>query len=244
VRNGRIGRVHRVTCGLPSGGSTINHPVIPVPDGFDHDLWLGPAPWVPYTDKRTHYDFRWISDYSGGEVTDWGAHHIDIAHWGLGLQETGPVEVTGQGEYPEDGTWNAVMNYRFTAKYRTGVEIEVTNDFENGVKWEGDDGWIFVSRGRIDAEPKSLLNETIAACEINLPRSPGHHTDFLRCVRSRREPIAPIEQAHRTLTVAHLGNIAMQLGRKVRWDPDTEQVVGDDTAQRLCGRAMREPWRL
>jgi predicted dehydrogenase len=239
VRNGRIGRVHRVTCGLPSGSTTGNHPPIPVPEGFDYDLWLGPAPLAPYCDKRTHWNFRWILDYSGGQVTDWGAHHIDIAHWGLGLEESGPIEVAGAGEFPDDGLWNAAVNYRFTAKYRTGVEIVVTNDFENGVRWEGESGWVFVNRGRIDAEPKTLLQETIAPHEINLPRSPGHRRNFLDCVRSRRDPIAPIEQAHRTITVSHLGNIAMQLGRSLRWDPDTEQFVDDATAERLADRAMR-----
>lgn len=244
VRNGRIGAVHRVTCGLPTTPTIANQPPIPVPEGFDYNLWLGPAPWAPYCENRTHWNFRWILDYSGGQVTDWGAHHIDIAHWGLGLQNTGPVEVEGVGEFPSDGLWNAATNYRFTAKYRTGVELIVTNNFENGVKWEGEDGWVFVSRGRIDAEPKSLLRETIGLHETHLYESPGHHRNFLDCIRSRREPIAPIEQAHRTITVAHLGNIAMQLGRKVHWDPDREMIVNDPAAERMVDRAMRAPWCL
>ena len=247
VRNGRIGRVRRVTCGLPTGPTTDPKPPIPVPEGFDYNRWLGPAPAVPYCEGRTHWNFRWILDYSGGQVTDWGAHHIDIAHWGLGLAETGPIEVAGEGEFPADGLWNAATNYRFVAKYRTGVEIAVTNAFENGVKWEGDDGWVFVSRGRIDAHPKSLLQEKIGASEINYPRPPagdGHRRNFIECVRSRAATIAPIEQAHRTITVAHLGNISMQLGRKVRWNPDTEHFVDDPEAERMRDRAMRDPWRL
>ena len=244
VRNGRIGKVHTVICGLPTTPTTGNHPPEPVPEGFDYDLWLGPAPRAPYCSLRTHWNFRWILDYSGGQVTDWGAHHIDIAHWGLGLENTGPVAVEGVGEFPPDGLWDAATNYRFTCTYATGVEIVVTNDFENGVKWEGEDGWVFVNRGRIDAEPKSLLEETIAPNEEHLPTSPGHRRNFLDCVRSRREPIAPIEQAHRTITVAHLGNIAMRLGRKVRWNPDTERFVDDARADRMRDRAMREPWRL
>jgi predicted dehydrogenase len=244
VRNGRIGRVHTVTCGLPTTPTTGNHPTKPVPEGFDYNLWLGPAPWAPYCDNRTHWNFRWILDYSGGQVTDWGAHHIDIAHWGLGLTRTGPIAVEGVGEFPEDGLWNAATNYRFTCDYATGVRIIVTNKFENGVKWEGEDGWVFVSRGRIDAHPKSLLQETIGPNEVHLLESPGHHRNFLECVRTRREPIAPIEEAHRTITVAHLGNIAMQLGRKVNWDPEAERFVDDPTAERMRDRAMREPWRL
>ena len=244
VRNGRIGKVHQVTCGLPTGSVTSNKPAIPVPDGFDYDFWLGPAPEAPYCEGRTHWNFRWILDYSGGQVTDWGAHHIDIAHWGLGLQETGPIEVEGVGEYPKDGLWNAATNYRFVCKYRTGVEITVTNAFENGVKWEGDGGWVFVNRSRIDAYPKALLQETFGPTETHLPRTGEHHRNFLDCVKLRREPIAPIEQAHRTITVAHLGNIAMQLGRKVRWNPDTERFINDSAAARLRDRAMRGGWRL
>jgi predicted dehydrogenase len=244
VRNGRIGRVHRATCGLPSGSTVANQPPIDPPPGFDYDLWLGPAPWAPYCEHRTHWDFRWILDYSGGQVTDWGAHHIDIAHLGLGLETTGPVEVEGSGAYPADGLWNAATDFRFTARYRTGVEIVVTNAVENGVKWEGEHGWVFVSRGRIDAEPKALLRERIGAGEFRLLESPGHHRNFLDCVRTRRDPIAPIEQAHRTITVAHLGNIAMRLGRPVRWDPDAERFVDDPSAERMRDLAMREPWRL
>ncbi len=244
VRNGRIGKVHRVTCGLPTGPSTGAKPPAAVPEGFDYDFWLGPAPWRPYCEGRTHWNFRWILDYSGGQVTDWGAHHIDIAHWGLGLTHTGPTSVEGVGEFPAEGLWDAATNYRFVATYATGVEITITNGFENGVKFEGEDGWVFVNRSRIDAEPKSLLEERFGPGEVHLLTSPGHHRNFLDCVKTRREPIAPIEQAHRTITVAHLGNIAMKLGRKVRWNPDTETFVNDPAAERLKDRALREPWRL
>ncbi len=244
VRNGRIGKVHKVTCGLPTTPTTGEKPPIPVPDGFDYNLWLGPAPWAPYCEGRTHWTFRWILDYSGGQVTDWGAHHIDIAHWGLGLTRTGPVEVEGKGEFPKTGLWNTATNYKFTCRYSSGVEIFVTNDYENGVKWEGEDGWVFVNRGRIEAHPQSLLEEVVHPSEIHLPRSPGHRRDFLNCVRSRTEPIAPIEEAHRTISVAHLGNIAMQLGRKIRWDPNREQFINDLQADRMRDRAMREPWSL
>jgi len=247
VRNGRIGRVHTVTCGLPTGPSCGVQPTVPVPEGFDYDLWLGPAPRAPYCERRTHWDFRWILDYSGGQVTDWGAHHIDIAHLGLGLELTGPVEVEGVGEFPREGLFDAATNYRFTAAYDTGVRITCTNNVENGVKWEGEDGWVFVSRGRIDAEPKSLLDERIGPDEFTMRRRSGHvghRREFINCVRSRRDPIAPIDQAHRTITVAHLGNIAMTLERKVRWNPDTEEFIDDPAATRLRDRALREPWRL
>jgi len=244
VRNGRLGKVHRVTCGLPTGPSTDTKQPLPVPEGFDYEMWLGPAPYEPYCEGRTHWNFRWILDYSGGQVTDWGAHHIDIAHWGLGLHETGPVEVEGAGDFPREGLWDAATDFRFTGRYRTGVEITVTNEYENGVKWEGENGWVFVTRGRLDAEPKSLLEEEFDPTETHLPRSPGHQRNFIDCVKSRKAPIAPIEQAHRTITVSHLGNIAMRLGRTVRWDPDAERFIDDPTAERMRDRAMRNGWRL
>ncbi|UCD75973.1 MAG: Gfo/Idh/MocA family oxidoreductase [Phycisphaerales bacterium] len=244
VRNGRIGRVRRIICGLPPGSTTGNHPPIPVPDGFDYDLWLGPAPWAPYCQNRTHYNFRHNLDYSGGKLTDWGAHHIDIAQWALGTMNTGPTLVQGVGEFPRDGLWNAAINYRLNCRYDNGVHLIVSSRHENGVKFEGDEGWIFISRGRIEAAPESLLAEEIGPDEHRLYVSTDHRQNFLDCVRSRREPVAPIEHAHRSISIAHLGNIAMLLGRSIKWDPQRERIVGDDTASRMLDRAMREPWRL
>jgi predicted dehydrogenase len=244
VRNGRIGAVHTVRVGIPGGSSTGNHPPIPVPDGFDYDLWLGPAPWAPYCENRTHYNFRHILDYSGGKLCDWGAHHIDIAQWGLGTVETGPVRVEGVGEYPTDGLWDAAIGFHFTATYDSGVRLIVDNTFPQGVRFEGDEGWVFVNRSRIDAHPKSLLTSVIRPDEIHLHPSGDHRRNFLDCVRSRRQPAAPIEQAHRSITIAHLGNIAMQLGRPVDWDPTRERFVDDEVAERMISRAMRQPWRL
>jgi predicted dehydrogenase len=244
VRNGRIGDVRTVLVGLPPGARTGNHPPLPVPDGFDYDLWLGPAPWAPYCEMRTHYNFRHILDYSGGKLCDWGAHHIDIAQWGLGTMESGPVELEGVGEYPTDGLWNAAVNYRFTATYAGGVRLVVSNRFAQGVRFEGDEGWVFVNRAKIDAEPKSLLASTIGRNETHLYPSGDHRQNFLDCIRSRRETAAPIEHAHRTITIAHLANIAMRLERRIRWDPASERIVNDPEAERMTSRALREPWRL
>lgn len=244
VLNGYIGTVHRVVCGLPTGHETTNHQPQSPPQGFDYDMWLGPAPDAPYCENRTHSNFRWILDYSGGQVTDWGAHHIDIAHWGLGLARTGPIAVEGRGEFPRDGLYDAAVHYEFRCRYANGVEMVVTDDFENGVRWEGSDGWVFVSRSRIDAEPFSLLQHTLAPDDVHLPRSAGHRRDFIDAVRTRGATIAPIEEAHRTITVAHLGNLAMQLGRRLRWDPDREAFIDDALANRMRDRAMRGSWRL
>ena len=244
VRNGRIGKVLTVEVGLPTGSRIETQPVQPVPDGLDYDFWLGPAPAAPYTAKRVHYQFRWILDYSGGQVTDWGAHHCDIAQWGLGTSHTGPTEIEGRGDFPIDGLYDAATSYRFECRYPGGTVMICSNAFPNGVKFIGTDGWVFVSRGKIESEPAGLLQSVIGTNEIRLYESNDHKGNFLDCIRTRGETVAPIENAHRSITCAHLGNIAMRLGRKVRWNPDAERFVDDPEADRMLQRAMRGPWHL
>ena len=252
VRNGRIGKVHTVRVGLPTGPSTEPQPAMPVPDGFDYDFWLGPAPWAPYTEKRCHWNFRWILDYSGGQLTDWAAHHCDIANWGMGTEYTGPIEVQGAGEYPMDGLYNAATNYRFECKYAPGASpvapdgftMIMSNKERGGAKWEGSDGWVWVDRGGIDANPKELLQTRFGPDEVHLCESKDHKRNFLECRKTRALTITPIEVAHRAITIAHLGNIAMQLGRKVRWDPNTEQILDDAEASRKLVRTMRGEWHI
>jgi predicted dehydrogenase len=252
VRNGRLGKLQTMEVGLPTGSPGKNEQPQPPPAGFDYDFWLGQAPYTPYTADRTHWSFRWILDYSGGQVTDWGAHHCDIAQWGNGTSYTGPVEVEGKGNFPSDGIWNTAVTYRFVCTYASGAKMIVADGspqadgakFPNGIRFVGTEGWVFVSRGKIDSEPKSLLTSAIGPDEIHLYESNDHKGNFLDCVKTRGETIAPIENAHRSITIAHLGNIAMLLGRKVRWNPDTEQFVGDAEADRMLSRAMRAPWHL
>ena len=250
VRNRRIGKLERVEVGIGPGPRIDPQPVMPIPPELDYERWLGPAPWAPYTEKRCHWNFRWILDYSGGQVTDWGAHHIDIAHWGMGADDTGPVEIAGTGVFPAS-LWNAAVTYRFTCRYANGVELEVaSNNFlKQGVRFTGDQGWVHLTRGGLAAEPKSLLKEEIGPNEIHLPRPPGdhrqgHRRDFLKCIASRGKPITPVEVGHRSITVAHLGNIAMLLGRTIRWDPAREEIVGDPGAARMLGRSYRSPWQI
>jgi len=244
VRNGRIGKVHTVKVGLPGGHSCGPQPVMPVPDGFDYDMWLGPAPWSPYTKNRCHWNFRWIWDYSGGQITDWAGHHCDIAQWGMGTEHTGPVEIEGKGEWPKDGLWNTVTRHTFTCTYKQGFKMIVSSQNRMGARWEGTDGWVWVDRGGIDAEPKSLLNERIGPNEIHLYESRGHHRNFIECVKTRAETVAPAEVAQRSISIGHLGNIAMKLGRKVHWNPDRERFINDPEADRWLDRPKREPWRL
>jgi predicted dehydrogenase len=247
VRNGRIGKVHLVEVGLPTGGATDNRPVQPVPEGVDWDFWLGPAPWVPYRGVM-HWDWRWMMDYSGGQLTDWAGHHIDIAHWGLGLDRTGPVEIEGKGVYPKDGIFDAATEYKFTCKYANGLTMVVANDRQQpkgmGAVWYGEKGWIHVDRGRSTSDPPTLLKEVIGPDEIKLYESRDHHQNFLDCVKSRKETITPIEIAHRSISVGLLGEIAMLTGRKLKWDPEKEIFHGDDGANRLLSRPFRGPWHL
>ena len=251
VRNGRLGKLQRVEVGLTIGLPCPPQPPMPVPKGFDYGLWLGPAPWEPYTEKRCHWNFRWILAYSGGQVTDDGAHQIDIAHWGMGADGTGPVEVEGKGDFPAEGLWDAATTFRFRCTYADGLAMHVasTDHTPSGIKWVGERGSVYVRRGKvIQAEPASLLKEVIGPGEIHLA-SPaeghrqGHRRNFLDCVRTRERPITPIDIGHRSITVAHLGNIAMRLGRRIRWDPVREQIPGDPEASRMLWRPMREPWQ-
>ncbi len=246
VRNGRIGKLLTMEVGLPTGHFGKLEPTMPVPDGFDYDFWLGQAPWSPYTRVRCHGSFRWFLDYSGGQVTDWGAHHCDIAQWGNGTSYSGPVEIEGKGVFPTDGLYDTAVNYRFECLYRNGARMIVADGatYPNGVKFIGSEGWVFVSRGRIDSEPKSLLSSVIGPDEIHLYESRDHKGNFIDCIKSRGETVAPIENAHRSVSIAHLGNLAMRLGRKLKWNPDTEHFEGDPGAERMLSRAMRAPWHL
>ncbi len=246
VRNGRIGKIHKVEVGLPTGGTSDNKPIQPVPEGLDWDFWLGPAPWVPFRGV-CHWDWRWIMDYSGGQLTDWAGHHIDIAHWGLGLGRTGPVEIEGRGVYPTDGIYNVPYEYKFTCKYANGLTMDVANNKQlaQGAKWYGESGkWIYVKRGKLEANPPSVLKEVIGPDEIDLYRSRDHKQNFLDCIKSRKETIAPAEVGHRSISVALLGEIAMLTERKLRWDPEKEVFLNDDGANRMLSRPMRSPWHL
>ncbi len=253
VRNGRIGKVGTVRVGLPYGHSVSDqggYGRAPVPQGFDYDMWLGPAPWAPYISNRCHWNFRWISDYSGGQLTDWAGHHCDIAQWGMGTELTSPVEIEGVADFPpaEDGLFDTAKSYRFVCKFKEGFTMIVADQKQQpkgmGVQFEGTDGWIWVDRSGIDASNKSLLGSVIGPNEIHLYKSDDHHQNFLDCIRSRSEAITPAKIAHRSIMIGHLGLIAMKLGRKVNWDPVGERFINDPEADRLLSRPMRSPWHL
>lgn len=253
VRNGRIGTVKTVRVGLPEGYSINDnggYHVTDPPPGFDYDFWLGPAPMVPYSPNRCHWNFRWISDYGGGQLTDWAGHHCDIAQWGMGTELSAPVEIEGVAEYPDgaDGLFDTPTGYRFECRYAEGFTMIVADSAKQpkgmGVQFMGSEGWIWVDRGGFDASDPKLLTSVIAPDEIHLYRSDDHHENFLECVRTRQKTVTPAEVAHRSIMIGHLGIIAMKLGRKVRWDPAAERFPDDPEANRLLGRPMRGPWHL
>jgi predicted dehydrogenase len=253
VRNGRIGKVHTVQVGLPSGfadfaGTFGQQKLEPPPPELDYEFWLGPAPYAPYCVERVHKNWRWHLDYGGGQIMDWVGHHNDIAHWGLGFDNTGPVEIDGVGVYPKDGFRDTATKYWVTNTYAEGVKIILAggyNEIRQGTKWIGDLGWVYVTRGGvIEAEPKSLLREEFGANEVHLLQSPGHFRNFLDCIKSREETLAPVETAHRSASPGHLGQISMLLGRKIKFDPKTEEIIGDETASRMLSRAYRAPWTI
>lgn len=248
VRNGRIGKVTRVEVGLGEGRK-IHHNKVddptpePIPSGFNYDMWLGPAPLTPYTSNKTHKNWRWNLDYGGGYIMDWIGHHGDIAHWGLGYDNTGPVHVEASGDQPT-GLWNAPTKYNVTCRYADGVVINIKSSFRIGVKFIGSNGSVFVSRETLEAEPQSVLNEVIGPEEIQLYRSTDHTQNFLDCVRSGEQTITPAETAHRSASVGHLALIAIKLNRRLIWNPATETFPGDDEANRLLACPMREPWHV
>jgi len=247
VRNGRIGKVHTIRVELPSGPNTPGDPTpMPLPEGFDYEMWLGPAPWAPYTKDRIHWNFRWILDYSGGQLADWGAHLLDGAQWGNDSEHTGPVEIEGKGVFCKEGLYDTAKEYRIEYKYADGVRLLVTSGtpslrFEGSEGWIGNVGW----RAKLQAESKSILDSVIGPDEIHLYTCrAGEQRNFLDCVKSRKDCYFPPEIGQRCFTIAHIGNISMLLGRKLKWEPEKERFINDEQANRMLSRSMRSPWHL
>jgi predicted dehydrogenase len=253
VRNGRIGKIRRVEVGLPGGHTDFaktkdQTEFTRPPDTLNYDRWLGPAAEMPFCVARLHKNWRWNLNTGGGQIMDWVGHHVDIAHWGLGFDNTGPTEVEGTGEYPpQEAIWNSATRYKVTAAYTGGVVMTIAGGYKeirSGTKWIGDEGWIWVDRRGMDADPKSVLDSEIQPNEIALPKSPGHYQEFLAAVKSRAETLTPARVAMRSATPGWLGQIAMLTGRKLRWDPEAMQIDNDPEAARLLSRPMRPPYRL
>jgi predicted dehydrogenase len=251
VRSGRIGKLGTVLVGIPGP----NHPFTkspPPPDTdpppqLDYDLWLGPAKYRPYNEKRVHYNFRFFWDYSGGQMTNWGAHHIDIGQWGIGADDTGPVEIEGTATFHPQRWHDVTETCRITYTYANGVKMIVgqgQKDTPSGTTFIGSAGTIHVNRGTLSSTPAEIIKQPIGSGDVHLYVSNSHHGNFLDCVKSRKLPICDVEIGHRSATICHLGNIAAILGRKIQWDPSKEQIVGDDEANAMLQRPYRAPWTI
>lgn len=268
VRNGRIGQLKTVSVGLPGDPSGEVEPEMPVPSNLNYDMWLGSTPEVYYTEKRVHpqkgYDRPgWLrcEQFGAGMITGWGSHHIDSAHWGMGTERTGPVEIWGHADFPKSGLWDVHGIFRTEARYANGVHMIVSNELPNGVKFEGTEGWIFVTRGNyratdtdpvvnadgtkpLDASDPKILTSVIGPNEHHFIISSDHHANWLEAIRDKKQPIAPVEEAHRSCSACLLHHIAMKLDRKIHWNPDKEEFVNDAQASALLSRTQRKPYGI
>jgi myo-inositol 2-dehydrogenase / D-chiro-inositol 1-dehydrogenase len=246
VRNGAIGKLHTIRIQLPRGNPRVV-PLReePVPPELDYDMWLGPAPYAPYQPERVHFHWRWIQDYSGGMLADWGCHQVDTAQWANDTEHSGPIAVEGTCTFGE-GLYDTAYDFNLEYVYRNGVRLLIENT-GTGLRFEGDKGWVGNASWRRPAEASSadILDTIVPPGGIHLYTEPAReHRNFLDCVRSRHDPYFPIEKLHRLSSLLHCGNIALKLGRKLSWNPDAEEFSSDEQANRLRSRALREPWHL
>jgi predicted dehydrogenase len=270
VRNGRIGDLKHVEIGLPGDPSGPDAPRMPVPKNLNYDAWLGSTPEVYYTEMRVHpqtgFDRPgWLrcEQFGAGMITGWGAHHVDSAHWGMNTEYTGPVEIWGSAEFPTHGLWNVHGKFLTHARYANGVTMDISGDFANGIKFYGTKGWIFVTRTEnvtasdpatgapanprlkqtgLDASDPAVLDSVIGPDEIHLTVSADQHRNWLNSIRSRQQPISPVEMGHRACSTCLLHHIAMKAKRKLHWDPQKERFVGDEAADTLLSRPQRRPY--
>jgi predicted dehydrogenase len=254
-----------VKIGLPGDPSGPEEPEMPVPENLDYDAWLGSTPVVYYTEKRVHpqADYSrpgWLrcEQFGAGMITGWGAHHVDTAHWGMGMEYGGPVEVEAKAEFPRSGLWDVHGPFSVRAVYEGGIVMEIDGEYPNGVRFEGSEGWIFVARGDVGvtaSDPTSAQNsEALAASnpailgseigpdEVQLYRSPEQHGNWLDCIRTRVQPVAPAEIAHRSCSACLVAHTAMKTGRKLRWDARRERFENDDEANAHLSQPQRSPY--
>lgn len=247
VRNGHAGKIKEVRVGLP-GVNWTKDPLTPdsePPAELDYDLWLGPAPYRPYNQQRIHYFFRFFWDYSGGQMTNWGAHHLDIAQWGLGMDASGPVEISATARFDPDKRFETPNYFAITYQYANGVTVFCESPARRtGTTFIGDQGTIHVNRGVLETTPEDIADRPVKEGDLKLYVSRQHHQNWLECIKTRKPPICSAEVGHRSATVCHLGNIAVRTGKTVKWDPVNEVVVGDAELAQWAGKPYREPWKL
>ena len=268
VRNGRIGQLKNVYVGLPGDPSGDEEPEMPVPANLNYDMWLASTPMVYYTEKRVHpqvgYDRPgWLrcEQFGAGMITGWGSHHIDSAHWGMGMEKSGPVEVWGHAEFPKSGLWDVHGIFKTEALYDNGVKMIVSNELPNGIKYEGTEGWIFVTRGNyaatssdpvvnrdgtkpLDASDPKIIKSVIGPNEFHFTVSKDHHGNCLEAIRDNKPTIAPVEEAHRSCSACLVHHIVMKLDRKVYWDPKKEKFKNDEEANKMLSRPQRPAYAI
>ncbi len=251
VRNGYLGQLKAIQVWLPEDTGRGNPEPMPVPPNLDYRFWLGPTPEAPYTEDRVHpqmsYDrpgWMQIEPYCRGMITNWGAHMLDIAQWGHGTELSGPVSVEAAAEFPERGLFNVHTKFRAEALYADGVTLTVETGDPAGVRFEGTEGWLFVRREGIECSNPSWLSYQPGSGPVQLYRSSNHMKNFLECMRTRKDPAAPVEVGHRSNSLCLIVHAAMKLQRKLRWDPTREQFFGDEEANRLLNYPRRQPWNI
>ncbi len=247
VRSGRIGNVHTVRAGISGINFGKKRPIsdrkTPPPE-LDYEFWLGPAPYRSYNPNHVHYNFRFFWDYSGGQMTNWGAHHLDIAQWGLGMDESGPILAEGQARYDEQAQYEVPDWCEVTYKYQDGTTLICGQSQRGGTTFEGSEGTIHVTRKELVVAPEDIAVEPLGSSDVHLYESADHYGNWLDCIHSRNLPICDVAIGHRSATVCHLGNIAVRSQKKVQWDPVKEQVVGDEELAQMASRPYRAPWLL
>jgi predicted dehydrogenase len=267
VRNGRIGKLETVKIGLPSDPSGPDATEMPVPKNLNYAMWLGSTPQVYYTEMRVHPQNSlterpgWLrcEQFGAGMITGWGQHHFDSAAWGMDTEFTGPGLVEAVAQFPKSGLWDVHGDFMAKAEYKNGITMLTSGGYPNGVRYEGTEGWIFVTRGSytaspsdpvakinnrktLDASDPKILTSLIKGNETRLYVSDEQHGNWLDCIKSRKEPISPAEIGHRACTVCLLTHIAMKLGRKLHWDPDKEVFINDDEANSMLSRKQCYPY--
>jgi len=267
VRNGRIGKLHTVKIGLPGDPPGPVAPEMPVPKNLNYKMWLGSTPEVYYTEMRVHPQNSltdrpgWLrcEQFGAGMITGWGQHHFDSAAWGMNTEYTGPFSINAIAQFPKSGLWDVHGDFIAVAEYLNGTTMIASGGFPNGIRYEGSEGWIFVSRGdyaatasdpvsksknskALDAGNPKILNSVIKENEIHLYKIENQHGNWLDCIKTRKQPISPAEIGHRACSICLITHISMKLGRKLNWDPETELFVNDDEANKMLSRPQRFPY--
>jgi predicted dehydrogenase len=248
IRSGKIGKLQEAQVGIPA--VNFKGPAVAdsaPPAELDYDQWIGPAPLKPYNEKHVHYNFRFFWDYSGGQMTNFGAHDLDIVQWALNMDNSGPIAVEGTATFDPDQNYEVTKTCRLTYTYENGVKVllgQQQKDIPQGATFIGTEGRIHVTRKEIVSDPKEIVAIKLGPQDVHLYASGSHHKNFLDCMKSRELPICDVEIGHRSATVCHLGNIAVRLGRKIKWDPSAEQIIGDPEAAMWVDRPKRAPYAI